>query len=350
MPRGFSDKADNRSDRVDYGDTQRGTYGRQQRNPSFETFSKTYGIGDIPGKGKTGPRSFFDSISNFLGGTTDYSNIMTPQQIQDQQLMAYGKFMDPYARNRTPQTVADQYGIGRMLAPGTVSVNRYGPTGANPELGIAARGLRPGQKTALGTAQTYRQDLSPFGTGAALLGSFALPGGGIMMDKGTRVMGVGSRVPVSARTGEALSPAKGGIMDLLFGGQGQKVIDAGSRLIDRVFRRSEEVQDTPMKSDEMSVSPNLAGLSTLSTNQPYQQVAESTYSMPSIQDIIQTGVPILTPIMNQGVMGKPINSTMPMGQGQLSIDVQPGFGNRDRGIQFNYSRPLQDLGLGSLIG
>jgi hypothetical protein len=39
-----------------------------------------------------------------------------------------------------------------------------------------------------------------------------------------------------------------------------------------------------------------------------------------------------------------------MGQGQFSIDVQPGFGNRDRGIQFNYSRPLQDLGLGSLLG
>ena len=347
MARGFSDRADNRSDRVDYGDTQRGTYGRQQRNPSFETFKETYGGSDTAPVNVRGSkvRGFFERF-----GDVDYSNIMSPTQIQDRNLMAYGQFMDPYARNRTPQTVADQYGIGRMLAPGTISVNRYGPTGANRELGIAARGLRPGMRTSLGTAQAYRQDLSPLGIGAALGGTAFIPGGGFFVDRGTQVMGVGNRVPVSARTGEALRPTRGGILDLLTGGQSDTLIDAGSRLIDRVFRRSEEVQDTPMKSDEMSVSPNLAGLSTLSTNQPYQQVAESTYSMPSIQDIIQTGVPILTPIMNQGVLGKPINSTIPMGQGQLSIDVQPGFGNRDRGIQFNYSRPLQDLGLGSLLG
>lgn len=347
MARGFSDSADNRSDRVDMGSAQRGTYARQQRNPSFETFKKAYGGSDrAPVNVRdSAVRGFFERFGN-----VDYSNIMSPQQIQDLNLMAYGQFMDPYATNRTPQTVAEQYGIGRMLAPGTISVSRYGPTGANPELGIAARGLRPGMKTSQGIAQAYRQDLSPVGTGASLLGSFALPGGGILMNKGTQVMGVGSRVPVSARTGEELAPARGGIMDLIFGGQGQKVIDTGSRFIDRVFKRSEEVQDTPMRNNEMNVSPDLAGLSTLPTNTPYQQVAESTYSMPNVQDILRVGVPVLKPIVNQGIQGKPINSTMPMGQGQFSIDVQPGFGGRERGIQFNYSRPLQDLGLGSLIG
>lgn len=345
MARGFAGESE-RSDTVDMGSTPSGSYAQQQVNPSFETFSKTYGIGNIPGKGPSAAKSFFNKIANAFGGTVNYSNIMSPTQIQDLNLMAYGKFMQPYATNRTPQTVADQYGISRMLAPGTISVSRYGPTGAVPALGIAAKGLTPGQKTALGTAQTYRQSLSPVGTAASLLGSFALPGSGMMIDKGTQVMGVGSNVPISAKTGEALSPAKGGIMDLLFGGQSQSIMDDGGRLIDRVFKRSEEVQDTPTKSDEMSVSPNLAGLSTLPTNQPFQQVAESAYSMPNVQDILRN----IAPVINQGVMGKPINSTTPMGQGQFSIDVQPGFGNRDRGIQFNYSRPLQDLGLGSLLG
>lgn len=343
MPRGFSDRADNRSDRVNYGDTQRGTYGRQQRNPSFETFKETYGGSDRAPVDVRGSkvRSFFNQFGN-----VDYSNIMSPTQIQDLNLMAYGQFRNPYAENRTPQTVADQYGIARMVPRGTISVDRYRPTGANQELGIAARGLRPGMKTSLGTAQAYRQDLSPVGIGAALGGSYAIPAGAFLMDRGTQVMGVGNRVPISERTGEALRPTRGGIFDLLTGGQGQSLMDSGSRLIDRVFNRSEEVQDEPMKTDQMSVSPDLAGLSTLPTNSPYQQVAESTYSMPNAQNILRN----IAPVINQGVMGKPINSTIPMGQGQLSIDVQPGFGNRERGIQFNYSRPLQDLGLGSLIG
>lgn len=343
MARGFSDRADNRSDRVDYGDTQRGTYGRQQRNPSFETFKETYGGSDRAPVDVRGSkvRSFFNQFGN-----VDYSNIMSPTQIQDLNLMAYGQFRNPYAENRTPQTVADQYGIARMVPRGTISVDRYRPTGANQELGIAARGLRPGMKTSLGTAQAYRQDLSPVGIGAALGGSYAIPAGAFLMDRGTQVMGVGNRVPISERTGEALRPTRGGIFDLLTGGQGQRLMDSGSRLIDRVFNRSEEVQDEPMKTDQMSVSPDLAGLSTLPTNSPYQQVAESTYSMPNAQNILRN----ITPVINQGVMGKPINSTIPMGQGQLSIDVQPGFGNRERGIQFNYSRPLQDLGLGSFIG
>jgi hypothetical protein len=275
---------------------------------------------------------------------------MSPQQIQDRNLMAYGQFMDPYATNRTPQTVADQYGIARMLAPGTISVNRYGPTGANPELGIAARGLRSGMKTSQGIAQAYRQDLSPLDRIAGLGANILVPGSGYFTDQGTQVMGVGTRVPISERTGEALRPTRGGIFDLLTGGQGQSLMDSGSRLIDRVFNRSEEVQDEPMKTDQISGSPDLAGLSTLPTNSPYQQVAESTYSMPNAQDILRATVPVLKPIVNQGIQGKPINSTMPMGQGQFSIDVQPGFGNRERGIQFNYSRPLQDLGLGSLLG
>ena len=347
MARGFSDRADNRSDRVDYGDTQRGTYGRQQRNPSFETFKETYGGSDTAPVNVRGSkvRGFFERFGN-----VDYSNIMSPQQIQDLNLMAYGQFMDPYATNRTPQTVAEQYGIGRMLAPGTISVSRYGPTGANPELGVAARGLRPGMKTSQGIAQAYRQDLSPLDRVAGLGTTLALPGSGVFVDRGTQVMGVGSRVPVSARTGEALRPTRGGILDLLTGGQSDALIDAGSRFIDRVFKRSEEVQDTPqdkpMISDNISISPNLAGLSTLPTNSPYQQVAESTYSMPDVQTILRN----IAPVINQGVMGKPINSTIPMDQGQLSIDVQPGFGNRERSIQFNYSRPLQDLGLGSLLG
>lgn len=344
MPKGFAGEQE-RPDTVDMGSTPSGSYAQQQVNPSFETFSKTYGIGDIPGKGPTAAKSFFNKIANAFGGTVNYSNIMTPQQIQDQQLMAYGKFMQPYATNRTPQTVADSYGITRSLAPGTISVSRYGPTGAVPELGIAAKGLTPGQKTALGTAQAYRQDLSPLGRIAGLGANILVPGSGIMMDKGTQVMGVGSNVPISAKTGEALSPAKGGIMDLLFGGQSQSIMDAGGRLIDRVFKRSEEVQDTPMKNDETSVSPDLAGLSTLPTNAPYQQVAESTYSMPTPQQVYEA----LQPAVNSGILNQPQMQGQ-IGQGQYSIGVKPGIIGDERAIQFNYSRPLQDLGLGSLLG
>ena len=104
MARGFSDSADNRSDRVDMGSTQRGTYARQQRNPSFETFKKAYGGSDkAPVNVRdSAVRGFFERF-----GDVDYSNIMSPQQIQDLNLMAYGQFMDPYATNRTPQTVAE---------------------------------------------------------------------------------------------------------------------------------------------------------------------------------------------------------------------------------------------------
>ena len=130
----------------------------------------------------------------------DYSNI-TPggrQGIATLNALALDRFNNPYAERNV---------LGNL-------------TGAVPERGIARSGVKPGDYTSMGTARSYRQDLSPVGRGASLLGSFLGPlGSGYMIDRGTRVTGIEDNIPVSARTGEPLSPTRGGIMDILTGGQ-----------------------------------------------------------------------------------------------------------------------------------
>ena len=113
-------------------------------------------------------------------------------------------------------------------------------TGANPELGIARSGVQPGQYTSMGTAKSYRSDLSPMGRVAAGLASLFGPlGSGYLVSEGTKVTGIEDTVPISARTGEPLSEAGTGAFsflgDIMTGGQSQFVSGKASNMVDNMM-------------------------------------------------------------------------------------------------------------------
>lgn len=112
-------------------------------------------------------------------------------------------------------------------------------TGANPDLGIARSGVQPGQYTSMGTAKSYRQDLSPIGKGASIGFSLLGPFSGIAINKGTQVTGIEDNVPISERTGEPLSEVGTGAFsllgDIMTGGQSQFVTGKTNNMIDSMM-------------------------------------------------------------------------------------------------------------------
>lgn len=192
----------------------------------------------VTGRTATNPygrQGFFSRMFGIDPANIDYSNI-TPgggQGIAQLNALALDRFNNPYAERNV---------LGNL-------------TGAVPERGIARSGVKPGDYTSMGTAKSYRQDLSPVGVGASLLGSFLGPlGSGYMIDRGTRVTGIEDNIPVSARTGEPLSPTRGGIMDILTGGQTDYIGEKTGTMVDSMMDFfTPNQQTTDVQSSDVSI-------------------------------------------------------------------------------------------------
>ena len=134
-------------------------------------------------------------------------------------------------------------------------------TGANPDLGIARSGVQPGQYTSMGTAKSYRQDLSMPGRIAAGLASLFGPlGFGYMISEGTKVTGIEDTVPISARTGQPLSEAGTGTLsflgDIMTGGQSQYVGGKTSSMVNSMMDFfSPNQQTTDIQPSDVAVNP-----------------------------------------------------------------------------------------------
>jgi len=182
-----------------------------------------------------GSQGFFSRVFGIDPANIDYSNI-TPgggQGIATLNALALDRFNNPYAERNV---------LGNL-------------TGANPDLGIARSGVKPGDYTSMGTAKSYRQDLSPVGVGASLFTSLYGPfGAGAMIDRGTRVTGIEDNIPVSARTGEPLSPARGGIMDILTGGQTDYIGEKTGTMVNSMMDFfTPNQQTTDIQSSDVSI-------------------------------------------------------------------------------------------------
>jgi hypothetical protein len=192
----------------------------------------------VTGRTATNPygrQGFFSRMFGIDPANIDYSNI-TPgggQGIATLNALALDRFNNPYAERNV---------LGNL-------------TGAVPERGIARSGVKPGDYTSMGTAKSYRQDLSPVGVGASLLGSFLGPlGSGYMIDRGTQVTGIEDNIPVSARTGEPLSPTRGGIMDILTGGQTDYIGEKTGTMVDSMMDFfTPNQQTTDIQSSDVSI-------------------------------------------------------------------------------------------------
>ena len=196
----------------------------------------------VTGRTATNPYGYAapTAIGRFFANTfgpenLDYSGI-TPgggQGIATLNALALDRFNNPYAERNV---------LGNL-------------TGAVPERGIARSGVRPGDYTSMGTARSYRQDLSPVGVGASLFGSLLGPwASGYMIDRGTRVTGIEDNIPVSARTGEPLSPTRGGIMDILTGGQTDYIGEKTGTMVDSMMDFfTPNQQTTNIQSSDVSI-------------------------------------------------------------------------------------------------
>lgn len=196
----------------------------------------------VTGRTDTNPYGYAatTAIGKFFANTfgpenLDYSGIIPGggQGIAQLNALALDRFNNPYAERNV---------LGNL-------------TGAVPERGIARSGVKPGDYTSMGTAKSYRQDLSPVGRGASLLGSFLGPlGSGYMIDRGTRVTGIEDNIPVSARTGEPLSPTRGGIMDILTGGQTDYIGEKTGTMVDSMMDFfTPNQQTTDIQSSDVSI-------------------------------------------------------------------------------------------------
>ena len=148
----------------------------------------------------------------------DYTNIYGKEGIAQLNALALDRFNNPMAETNI---------LGQA-------------TGANPDLGIARSGVKPGDYTSMGTAKSYRQDLSMPGRIAAGLASLFGPlGSGYMISEGTKVTGIEDTIPISARTGEPLSEAGTGTLsflgDIMTGGQSQYATGKSKSMIDNMM-------------------------------------------------------------------------------------------------------------------
>jgi len=162
-------------------------------------------------------------------------------------------------------------------------------TGANPDLGIARSGVQPGQYTSMGTAKSYRQDLSMPGRIAAGLASLFGPfGSGYAISEGTKVTGIEDTVPISARTGQPLSEAGTGTLsflgDIMTGGQSQYVGGKTKGMVDRMMDFfTPNQQTTDIQPSDVAVNPMSAYSETSRPASGVPQLGVTSYGSPMAQ-------------------------------------------------------------------
>jgi hypothetical protein len=162
-------------------------------------------------------------------------------------------------------------------------------TGANPDLGIARSGVQPGQYTSMGTAKSYRQDLSPMGRVAAGLASLFGPfGSGYAISEGTKVTGIEDTVPISARTGQPLSEAGTGTLnflgDIMTGGQSQYIGGKTKGMVDRMMDFfTPNQQTTDIQPSDVAVNPMSAYLEAGRQPSGVPQLGVTSYGSPMAQ-------------------------------------------------------------------
>ncbi|MAK38169.1 MAG: hypothetical protein CMC15_18560, partial [Flavobacteriaceae bacterium] len=213
--------------------------------------------------------------------------------------------------------------------------------GGDPSRGIGREGLKAGERTTSGIATAYRAPMSGADRLAAGLSTVLLPGAGIAADRATRVMGVGDVVP------EGATPLRGGILDALTGGQTDFLQQQGSRLLDKVSNKADEIinRGGAVKAGEQQIKGGITGVPT------------EGVPIENIPGIVQTAG--LDALQNNffdpnalNRLGNMIREGGPsvkgdLGKGQYEFKVDP-LGD-DKSIQFNFRRPLQDLGIGNLF-
>ena len=161
-----------------------------------------------------GKQGFFSKFFGIDPKNISYANIMSPNQMANVAALNYDRYQNPYAATNV---------LGS-------------PTGAQQAYGVVRSGLKPGDITKLGTVQAYRQNLSMPGRVAAGIASLFGPlGSGFLVDKGTQVMGLEDNAPIDPNTGISLSPASGGIMDMLTGGQASYVGEKTGNMVDSMM-------------------------------------------------------------------------------------------------------------------
>lgn len=262
---------------------------------------------------------FFQSLANATGGRVNYN--LTPRQRQQVMDVAYARATNPLNDPRLPGYASD--------------------AGGDPSRGIGRVGLKEGERTASGIATAYRAPMSGADRLAAGLSSVLLPGAGIAADRATRVMGVGDIVP------EGATPLRGGVLDMLTGGQTDFLIDQGSRLLDKVSSKADEIinRGGAVKSGEQQIKGGITGVPT------------EGVPIENIPGIVQTAG--LDALQNNFFNPNAINRLGGMlkdggpsvkgeiGKGQYEFKFDP-LGD-DKSIQFNFRRPLQDFGIGNLF-
>ena len=327
----------------------------------FVDAAQNYGITMANPFGTNQPKSavggFFDKLAKSMGGEVSYPDL-TDNQRRSIMERSYARAINPYNEPNKPGYFSD--------------------AGGDIEKGIARSGLKAGEGTVFGTAQDYRQPMSGLDQVASLIGSAAVPlAGGALMDRATRVTGVGDRVPEGATPID--NPMLSGIL-----GPG---VEAGQRLLDKVMNKADtvakttdidqtaneavnfaprpevnierrpltiqdptsavpselQIDNTPLNRDPGIMDalmgnrnpPQVSGLAAI----PTQDVAESNYSLPSLGD--------LGGIVNDAIKGDYPKFEVPMGKGTLNFNLDPVGKDKEIGVQFKM--PLNDMGLGGLF-
>lgn len=327
----------------------------------FVDAAQNYGITMANPFGTNRPKSavggFFDKLAKSMGGEVSYPDL-TDNQRRSIMERSYARAINPYNEPNKPGYFSD--------------------AGGDIEKGIARSGLKAGEGTVFGTAQDYRQPMSGLDQVASLIGSAAVPlAGGALMDRATRVTGVGDRVPEGATPID--NPMLSGIL-----GPG---VEAGQRLLDKVMNKADtvakttdidqtaneavnfaprpevnierrpltiqdptsavpselQIDNTPLNRDPGIMDalmgnrnpPQVSGLAAI----PTQDVAESNYSLPSLGD--------LGGIVNDAIKGDYPKFEVPMGKGTLNFNLDPVGKDKEIGVQFKM--PLNDMGLGGLF-
>ena len=286
------------------------------RPGSYQDAAQNFGITPETPYGTARPSSmvggFFNKLANATGGQVNYN--LTPRQIQRIMERSYSRAINPY-------NIVGQPGY-------------YSDAGGDLSKGIGRVGLKQGEMTREGIAQAYRAPISGADRAAIGLSSLFIPGASFAADQGTRVMGLGDRVP------EGATPLRGGILDAITGGQTDFLQSQGIRLLDKVSSKADQIINTNPSIERGNREKINGGI----TNNPTTKFTETAdasnfLNNPALMNTIQNYL--------RGDRGLKIGGQTDRGN-QYQFNVDPL--GRDKRIQFNMQMPLQDFGLGSLIG
>ena len=264
---------------------------------------------------------FFQSLANATGGQVNYD--LTPRQRQQVMDVAYARAINPFNDPNLPGYSSD--------------------AGGDPSRGIGRSGLKAGERTTSGIATAYRAPMSGADRLAAGLSTVLLPGAGIAADRATRVMGVGDIVP------EGATPLRGGILDALTGGQTDFLQQQGSRLLDKVSTKADEIinRGSAVKEGEQQIKGGITGTPTQQAPiEPIPgsfEVADisSTLNNPGLQNLRRLAEDYL-----KEDPGIKLRGGTPDGP-RYQLNINPMGPNP--GARFDFKMPLQDLGIGNLF-